>query len=221
MTDPRADYYAWLRRQLGGVITADQFARSEALLDALGAEKAAAEIKPAGGLAGIVGQFDAPTPSAPSTGRKIGDKGIKLIHSFETCKLAPYKDPGSRNGLPITAGWGTTVDENGGPIPLGVSWTQEKADRLFRRDIASREKKLNDILGNIPTTQDQFDAMLSLGYNIGMDALAGSTVMRRHKAGDHEGAATAFGMWNKNDGQVLRGLVRRRSAEAELYRGRA
>jgi GH24 family phage-related lysozyme (muramidase) len=153
--------------------------------------------------------------SAAGGALRASQAGLNLIHSFEQCKLTAYPDPGSRDGKPWTVGWGST----GPDIGPGTVWTQAQADERFRQDISGRESKLNAILGGAPTTQAQFDAMLSLGYNIGMDALAGSTVMRRHKAGDHEGAATAFGLWNKNDGQVLRGLVRRRAAEADLYRG--
>lgn len=156
-------------------------------------------------------------PSAKSGTFRVSDKGLALIHSFEQCRLEAYPDPGSKDGNPWTIGWGST----GPGIQRGTVWTQQQADERFKLDIIGREARLNAILAGAPTTQAQFDAMLSLGYNIGMDALAGSTVMRRHKAGDYEGAATAFGMWNKNDGQVMRGLVRRRAAEAEMYRGRA
>lgn len=162
------------------------------------------------------------TLGGPKTGEIDGKEGFRLspagtslIHSFEQCILTAYPDPGSHNGLPWTIGWGST----GPDVKRGTKWTQAEADERFRKDIEGREKKLNDILGSTPTTRAQFDAMLSLGYNIGMEALAGSTVMRRHKAGDHEGAATAFGLWNKNDGAVMRGLVKRRAAEAEMYRG--
>lgn len=140
--------------------------------------------------------------------------GLDLIHSFEQCKLTAYPDPGSSDGNPWTIGWGST----GPDIKRGTVWTQQQADERFKADIAGREDKLNATLVGVPTTQAQFDAMLSLGYNIGMGALVGSTVMRRHKAKDYKGAATAFGMWNKNDGKVMRGLVRRRTAEADMYR---
>lgn len=162
---------------------------------------------------------------AATTGMKLGQKGRDLIHSFETLKLTSYRDPGSRNGLPITCGWGTTVDEGGGPIPLGAVWTREKADRLFARDIATRELQLNMLLRGKPTTQNQFDALMSFAYNVGMDidddtiaeGLGDSTLLRKHLAGDYAGAQAAFAAWNKNDGQVMRGLTRRRAEEAALY----
>jgi len=68
---------------------------------------------------------------------------------------------------------------------------------------------------------NQLGALVSLAYNIGLEALAGSTVLRRHNAGDHEAAARAFALWNKarvkGQLQVLPGLTARRAAEAALY----
>lgn len=158
-----------------------------------------------------------PAPESGSAGRKTSPKGIALIHSFEQCRLTAYPDPGSSNGEPWTIGWGST----GPDIKRGTVWTQEQADARFAADLAKFERGVAAAVGDAPTTQDQFDALVSLFYNIGIGAGTGSTVIRRHKAGDYEGAAAAFGMWVKNDGKVMRGLVRRRAAEAELYRGQA
>jgi lysozyme len=164
---------------------------------------------------------------AATLGLRTSQRGVDLIHSFETLKLTSYKDPGSRDGLPITCGWGTTRDEDGGPIPLGVTWTKEKADRLFRRDLVSTETGVNLLLRGVPTSQSQFDALVSFAYNVGLDidddtraeGLGDSTLLKRHLAGDYAGAALEFAKWNKNDGVVMRGLTRRREAEAKLYRG--
>ena len=72
-----------------------------------------------------------------------------------------------------------------------------------------------------PTTQGQFNALCSLAYNIGTGNLAGSTLLRLHKAKDYEGAANQFGKWNKAAGKVMAGLTRRRAAEAKMSRGQA
>ncbi len=147
-------------------------------------------------------------------GRQVSPKGIALMHAFEGCKLAAYPDPGSRDGNPWTIGWGST----GPGIAKGTRWTQEQCDERFAVDInAKYGKAVNDMLGDSPTTQHQFDALVSLCYNIGPRALRGSTVMRKHKAGDYLGAARAFVMWNRNDGVIMRGLTRRRLAESDLY----
>lgn len=148
-----------------------------------------------------------------ASGRSVSQKGIDFIHSFESCKLQAYPDPGSRDGNPWTIGWGST----GPDIKRGTVWTQGQADERFARDLAAFASKVDALLGDCPTTRHQFDALVSLAYNIGINALRGSTVLRKHKAGDYPGAAAAFVMWNKNDGKVMRGLTRRRLAESDLY----
>lgn len=158
-------------------------------------------------------------------GFRLGSAGRELIHSFENLKLTAYKDPGSKNGLPITNGWGTTVGEDGQPIKLGEVWTKEKADRLWDRDVAYMVRCVNILIGNTPTTQNQFDALVSFAYNVGPDmdndgkaeGLGDSTLMKMHRAGDYAGAKAQFAKWNKNDGKVMNGLIRRRAAEADLY----
>lgn len=158
-------------------------------------------------------------------GMKVSQKGIDLIHGFEQLRLNAYPDPGSRNGLPITCGWGTTVDEDGGPIPRDAVWTKEKADRLFARDLAKFETGVNLLLAGAPTTQNQFDALVSFAYNVGLDidgdataeGLGDSTLLKRHRAGEYASAQRAFHSWAFNDGKRLRGLERRREAEANLY----
>ncbi len=136
----------------------------------------------------------APLPLPQTPERRASQRGIDLIHSFETLKLTSYKDPGSKNGLPITNGWGTTVDENGKPIPLGAVWTKEKADRLFARDLTKFENAVTKLVGTAPTTQGQFDALVSFAYNIGEGdgGLKTSTLLRKHLSGDYAGAKAEF-----------------------------
>lgn len=162
-------------------------------------------------------------------GMKASARCVATIHGFEQLRLTAYRDPGSKNGLPITCGWGTTVDENGKAIPLGAVWTREKADRLFARDLAAVEAGVNVLIAGRPTTQGQFDALVSFAYNAGLDmdgdgkaeGLGDSTLLRKHKAGDYAGAAAEFPKWIFNDGKKLAGLERRRAAERALYEGRA
>jgi lysozyme len=139
----------------------------------------------------------------------IGRKGEELIKEFESCELTAYRD---QRGV-VTCGWGAT----GPDISMRTHWTQDQADARFDRDIEVRAKQLTEFLDGAPTTQNQFDALLSLGYNIGMGALKGSTALRKHIAGDHNGAAKAILMWNKVNGKQNPGLTRRRNAEHDLY----
>lgn len=159
-------------------------------------------------------------------GQRVSARGIALIHSFEQCRLTAYPDPGSRDGRPWTIGWGSTTDEDGQPIQPGTTWTQARADARFRQDLARFEAGVNTLIQDAPTTQGQFDALVSFAYNVGLDidaddraeGLGDSTLLKRHLAGDHDGAARSFASWVFNDGKRMRGLERRRAAEAELYR---
>ena len=158
---------------------------------------------------------------APNGGaRSIGPQGLALIRQFEGCaRLRPdgmveaYPDPGT-GGEPWTIGWGAT----GSGIGPGTVWTQQRCDARLESDVARHARDVAFALGDAPTTQAQFDAMVSFHYNTG--AIARSTLLRRHLAGDYRAAAEEFARWNRAGGRVLKGLVRRRAAEAHLYRSR-
>ena len=139
----------------------------------------------------------------------LGYKGEDLIKEFEDCQLVAYRCP---RGI-WTCGWGAT----GPDISVRTRWTQDQADARFDKDVEIRAKQLTEFIGTAPTMQNQFDALLSLGYNIGMGALKSSTALRKHIAEDHEGAAKAILMWDKVNGKPSPGLARRRKQEHDLY----
>jgi GH24 family phage-related lysozyme (muramidase) len=141
----------------------------------------------------------------------IGPDGLKLIKQFEGCKLQAYPDPAT-GGEPWTIGWGAT----GPGIKKGVVWTKAQADQRLYEDVARFGLQVNRGLNGAPTTQKQFDALVSFHYNTG--SLLSSTLFRLHKARDYDGAANQFGFWIHADHKVLPGLVKRRAAEEALYR---
>lgn len=159
-------------------------------------------------------------------GMKISADGLALIEEFESYRETTYKDPGP-TGLPITGGWGTTRDENGQPLKLGVTYGRDYWLKLKARDMAEFELGVNLLLGSAPTSQHQFDALVSFAYNVGLDiddddkaeGLGDSTLLKRHLAGDYTGAQAQFAGWRFAKGKELAGLVRRRAAEAKLYGG--
>ena len=146
----------------------------------------------------------------------VDASGERLIKSFEGCKLAAYPDPAT-GGDPWTIGYGAT----GPGIKKGVIWTQAEADARFTQDIAKFAAKVSTLIGATPTTQNQFNAMVSLAYNIGTGNFGNSTLLRLHKAKDYAGAADQFAKWTRANGRVMAGLIRRRAAEAKMYRGQA
>jgi len=143
-------------------------------------------------------------------------KIIDFIKGYEKCRLEAYLP--TKDDVP-TIGWGST----GPDIKLGMVWTQAQADERFAADLARFSAKVSALVGLAPTTQAQFDALVSFAYNVGYGdgGLKTSTLLRMHKDGDHEGAALQFARWNKQKGRVLNGLTIRRAAEADIYRGEA
>lgn len=175
-------------------------------------------------LRGAQAAQPAPRPSQ-GLGRRVSKAAVDLMHSFEGCRLEAYPDPGSKDGHPWTVGFGAT----GPGISKGVKWTQEQCDARFLSDLAKFEDGVTRLIGSAPTTQNNFDSLVSLAYNIGLDedadtiaeGLGDSTLLRRHKAGDFQGAAKSFLSWRFNDGREMKGLLRRRKAEAKHYLGEA
>lgn len=153
---------------------------------------------------------------------KTSSEGLALMHGYEACRLKAYPDPASpfaRTGMgspePVTIGWGDT-----GKWKLGDEITRERADELFAARLAREfEPGVLRLVKRTPT-QAQFDAMVSLAYNIGLPNFATSTVLRKFNDGDFEGAAAAFLMWDKAQKRVMKGLQRRRWAEHLVFLGR-
>ena len=142
---------------------------------------------------------------------KTSRDGIALIKKWEGCRLTAYPDPGT-GGDPWTIGYGHTSAAGEPKVVRGLKITQQEADDILVRDLAKYEAAVDRALTRSPT-QPQFDACVSLCYNIGQGAFAGSTVVRKFNAGDIGGAADAFLLWNKAGGKVMQGLVNRREAE--------
>jgi lysozyme len=135
-------------------------------------------------------------------------RAVELIRSFEGCRLEAYRDLG---GV-WTIGWGHTGPE----VCEGQTITQEVAEELLLERLGLLAGALNHFLAR-PVTQNQFDALLSFAYNLGLGALQRSTLLRELNAGDAKAAAAEFPKWNHCNGIKLAGLYRRRVAERELF----
>ncbi|MBP1132635.1 lysozyme [Serratia sp. PL17] len=141
---------------------------------------------------------------------QISNKGRNFIKGFESLRLAAYPDPGT-GGKPWTIGWGHTKG-----VKQGDRITQEQAEQFLSDDLAVFELTVNSAIKR-PMTQNQFDAMVSLAFNIGGSAFAGSTLVKKFNAGDANGAADEFPKWKNSGGKVMPGLVKRRAAEREMF----
>jgi GH24 family phage-related lysozyme (muramidase) len=168
-------------------------------------------------VAALDAAIDVAAGAQPPARLTLGPDGIALIKRFEGCArrradglIEAYPDPGT-GGAPWTIGWGAT----GPAIGPGTLWTQVQCDARLTTDLARYADEVSEALGGAPTSQAQFDALVSFHYNTG--AIARATLTRKHVAGDFAGAAREFARWNRAGGRVLPGLTRRRAAEAELY----
>ena len=148
------------------------------------------------------------SPEPPTGVRRISQRGLELIKSFEGLRLTAYLCPA---GVP-TVGYGST----GPHVRLSMKITEAEAEKLLREDLDRFERAISRLAPN--ATQGQHDAMVSLAFNVGAAAIEKSTLLRKHNAGDYAVAAAEFAKWNKAGGRELTGLTRRRAAEAELYR---
>ena len=115
-----------------------------------------------------------------------------------------------------TIGIGTTVYPNGTKVKKGDSCTLDQAKSYFSHDLKRFEASVNNLV-KVPLSQNQFDALVSLVYNIGSGNFASSTLLKKLNAKDYAGAAEQFPRWNKGGGKVMKGLVRRRDAERALF----
>lgn len=143
----------------------------------------------------------------PLTTKQIGAKGLALIKSFEGLRLTSYKCPADV----WTVGYGST----GPHVKPNTTITEAQADKLLQDDLDRFEASVARHAPN--ATQNQFDAMVSLAFNIGTGAFEKSTLLRKFKAGDVAGAAAGFAAWKNAGGRELPGLVRRRAAERALF----
>jgi lysozyme len=95
-------------------------------------------------------------------------------------------------------------------------YTMDDCKALLVDSVLETEKQVYSCLGNINLTQGQYIAFLSLAYNIGSNNFCRSTVVKKMKAGDANGACKAIGLWVYAKGRKLKGLVARRQREMEL-----
>jgi lysozyme len=143
---------------------------------------------------------------------KTSPAGIALLKKWEGCELKAYQDGG---GV-WTIGYGLTTAAGIVQVYRGMVITQAQADDYLARALVKYERTVAEVIKR-PMTQNQFDAMVSLCYNIGQGAFAGSTLVRRFNAGDIAGAADAFLMWTKDDGKFVKGLENRRKDERLVF----
>jgi lysozyme len=163
---------------------------------------------------------------AGSTPRRDLSRALALVRAFEGCRLRPYLDAVSI----VTIGYGHVIHgDDGAPLrgrtglaianrryPVGL--TQAEASALLASDFGAFVQGVAAAV-KVPLTDDQLGALSSFAFNVGLGALRQSTLLRRLNAGQYDAVPGELAKWTRAGGTVLQGLIRRRKAEAALWRG--
>jgi lysozyme len=141
---------------------------------------------------------------------KISEEGKALIKKFEGCELEAYKCPA---GV-WTIGFGFTKGVKEGDV-----WSQAHAEEMLDIELEEYEEYVSDLV-DVPLNENQFSSLVAWCYNLGPTNLVQSTLLSKLNAGLYEDVPHEIKRWNKANGEVLEGLVRRREAEALLFEGK-
>jgi lysozyme len=145
---------------------------------------------------------------------RLNQRGVQLLHEFEGLRLDAYLCPANV----WTIGWGNTRYENGIPVRRGERITRQRADELFINILNKEFIPGVTRLIQRQLTENQFSALVSFAYNVGLGNFRSSTLLRLINSNPtNPEIRNQFMRWNRAGGQVLNGLTRRRQAEANLY----
>ncbi|QTA85193.1 lysozyme [Desulfonema magnum] len=145
--------------------------------------------------------------------RSINNAGLNLVKKFEGFSPEAYLCPA---GV-LTIGYGHT-----GGVSPGQTMTKEEAEAVLRQDLAESVTHVERLI-TVPLTSNQFSALVSFVFNVGAGNLQSSTLKRKLNAGNYGAVPSELARWVKitdpvtKEKKTMRGLVRRRAAEAELW----
>lgn len=139
---------------------------------------------------------------------ELSNKGVNFIRDVEGCKLYSYLDTG---GV-----WTIGVGHTGPEVCKGLTWTVEQVNAALSKDVREASDAVNKLV-KVKLNQDQFDALVSFTFNVGVNAFKNSTLLRKLNAGDFMGVGAEFLRWNKDNGKEVLGLTNRRKAEVQLF----
>jgi len=146
---------------------------------------------------------------------EVSVRGLNLIKRFEGLSLKPYLCPAK---IP-TIGYGNTFYEEGTKVAMDDKpITIKRAEMLLKLIVDKFAIGVEKVL-KVPLEQNQFDAVVSFSYNVGLGSLKSSTLLKKINDGKFLEASKEFGRWNKANGKILDGLTKRREAERLLFIG--
>lgn len=157
----------------------------------------------------LTGKLPEPVPPTVQT---TSAAGRKAITDREGNVLTAYQDS---VGI-WTIGVGHTSAAGLPKVGKGLKITAAESDEILSRDLKTFEAGVRAAV-KVPLNQNEFDALVSLAFNIGVGAFSKSTLVKKLNAGDRAGAADQFFVWNKAGGKALKGLTTRRQAERKQF----
>lgn len=140
----------------------------------------------------------------------ISEEGLALLKKFEGCELKAYQDS---VGV-WTIGYGHTKE-----VKEGDQINKDEAEHLLAEEMPEYEGYINDMV-EVPLNQNQFDSLVCWVYNLGPTNLKNSTLLTVLNQERYDDVPREIKRWNKAGGEVLKGLIRRRKAEALLFEGK-
>ena len=143
---------------------------------------------------------------------KINQAGLDLIKKYEGFRSLAYRDA---VGI-WTIGYGHTSMAGPPKVTPKMSITQQRAERILARDVERFSRQIRPLI-QVPLNDNQFSALVSFAYNVGIAGFRKSSVLRRVNDRRFEAVPARLSLWIKAGGKTLNGLVRRRSAEGELF----
>ena len=142
------------------------------------------------------------------TTRKITQDGLDFIQDVEGCKLYAYLDTG---GV-----WTIGVGHTGPEVVKGLTCSMEQALQWLKEDSEEAQEGIRRLVKGL-LTQNQFNALVSFVFNVGVSAFSKSTMLKFINKGDFDGAAKEFTKWNKDNGKEILGLTKRRILEQSVF----
>jgi len=141
-------------------------------------------------------------------------EGLALIKRFEGFRAKAYRCPA---GV-WTIGYGHTSQSGAPEIKAGMRLSRQKASPILAKDI---ERFAGGVrrAATVTLNEQQFSALVSFAYNVGLAAFRSSSVLKAVNQSDFAAVPRRLSLWVKADGRVLPGLVKRRAAEAALFAG--
>lgn len=147
--------------------------------------------------------------------RTVNRETIDHVKRWEGLKLTSYPDPGSRDGTPYTIGYGHTSD-GFLKVKRGLSISPKQAEDALEFDLNETAAKVDELV-KVELSDNQFGALVSFAFNVGLGAFGKSTLLKKLNKGDYSAVPGEMAKWVNNDGKKMQGLVNRRAAEAGLW----